>query len=68
MPDEMLPVPLKVTSVNIGAHIVQAPELSKGDSSKAHIPISTDNNKGSSTKSPPKPIHILVLPNDKEGI
>ena len=60
IPDEKLPVPPKATSVNIGAPIVQAPQLSKGDSPKVHTPIYTDNNKGSSTKSAPKPSHNLV--------
>ena len=54
IPDEKLKVPPKASSVNIGAPRIQAPQLSKSDSPQVHIPLSTDNNKGSSPQSPPK--------------
>ena len=54
--------------MNIDAPRVQAPQLSKSDSPQVHIPLSTDNNKGSSPKSPPKPTQNLVHTKDEEGI
>ena len=53
--------------MNIGAPRVQAPQLSKSDSPWVHITLSTDNNKGSSPKSPPKPTQDLLHPKDEEG-
>ena len=50
IPDEKLQVPPDASSVNIGAPRVQAPHLSKSDSPQVHIPLSTNNNKGSSPK------------------
>ena len=61
-------MPQKVTSVNIGAPRVQAPQIKKSDSPQVYIPLSTNINKGSSPKSPPKPTTYVVLANDKEGI
>ena len=57
--------PPKASSVNVGAPIVQAPQLSESDSPQLQNPLSIDNNKGSSTQSPPKPTHNLVLTKDK---
>ena len=68
IPDEKLKVPPKTSSVNLGAPMIQAPQLSKSDSPQAQIPLSTDNNKGSSPKSPPKPTQDLVHAKDGEGI
>ena len=68
IPDEKLKVPLKASSVNLGAPRIQAPQLSKSDSPQVQISLSTNNNKGSSTKSPPKPTQDLVHTKDEEGI
>ena len=54
IPDEKLQVPPKASSMNIVAPRVQASQLSKSDSPQVHIPLSTNNNKGSSPISPPK--------------
>ena len=59
IPDEKLKVPPKASSVNIGAPRIQAPQLHKSDSPQVQIPLSTNNNKGSSPKSPPKPTQDL---------
>ena len=64
IPDEELKVPPKASSVNVGAPRIQAPQLSKSDSLQAQIPLSTNNNKGSS----PKPTQDLVHAKDEEGI
>ena len=67
IPDEKLPVPPKATSVNIGAPIVQTPKVRESDVLQVQNPLNTDNNRGSSTQTPPKPTHNLVLTKDKEG-
>ena len=67
IPDEKLKVPPKASSVNLGAPRIQAPQLSKSDSPQVQI-SSTDNNKGSSHKSPPKPTQDLVHAKKGEGI
>ena len=61
-------VPSKAMSVNVGSPRVQAPQLKKSDSPQVDIPLSTNNNNGSSPKSPPKPTKNLVHTKDKEGI
>ena len=52
IPDGKLQVPPKAMIVNIGALRMQAPQLSKSDSPQVHIPLSTNNNKGSSHSKP----------------
>ena len=54
--------------MNIGALIVQAPQLSESDSPEVHTQLSTNNNIGSSPKSLPKPTYNLMHTKDKEGI
>ena len=68
IPDEKLKVPPKAPSVNLGAPKIQASKLSKSDSPQVQTPLSTDNNKGSSPKSPPKPTQDLVHAKEGEGI
>ena len=68
IPEGKLQASPKVMSVNIDALRVQAPQLSKSDSPKVHIPLSTNNKKGSSPKTPPKPTQDLVHAKDKGGI
>ena len=51
----------KATGVNIGAPlVVWAPQYSESDSPKVQNPLSTNNNKGGSVVSPPKPTINLV--------
>ena len=50
----------KATSVNIGAPIVWAPQLSESDSPQVQNTLSTNNNKGGSIQNPPKPNMNLV--------
>ena len=54
--------------MSIGAPRIQAPQLIKSDSPQVHIPLSTNNNKGSSPKSSPEPTQNLVHTRDEEGI
>ena len=61
-------MPPKAPSVSLGAPKLQAPQLSKRGSPQVQIPLSTNNNKGSSPKSPPKPTQDLVHAKDGEGI
>ena len=68
IPDEKLKVPPKASSVNIGAPRIQAPQLCKMIVPQVQIPLSTNNNKGSSPKSPPKPTQDLVYAKDEGGI
>ena len=57
----------KATSVNIGAPIVWAPQLSESDSAQVQNPLGTNNNKGGSLLSPPKPAINLVPKKDVPG-
>ena len=69
IPDEKLQVPPKAMSVNLHVPIlVWSSQSSKCDSPQVHKPLSTDNKRGSSPKSPPKPTHNLVYTKDKEGL
>ena len=61
-------MPPKASDVNIGAPRIQAPQISKSDSPQVQIPLSTNNNKGSSPKSPPKPTQDLVHTKDEGGM
>ena len=62
---EKLLVPTKATSVNIGAPlVVWIPQSSVGDSPQVLNPMSTDNNKGGSILSCPKPAINLVPKKD----
>ena len=57
----------KATSVDIGAPIVQAPQLSESDSPQVQNPLSTNINKGASVLNPPKPTINLVPEKDVPG-
>ena len=54
--------------MNIGAPVVQAPQLSESDSPQVQNPISTDNNKDGSIQNPTKPtINMMPKKDVPEG-
>ena len=60
-------VPPKATSAKIGAPAMQAPQLSESDIPQVQNPLSTNNNKGGSVLSPPKPTINLMPKKDVSG-
>ena len=69
IPDEKLLVPPKASSVNMSALLIRIDLHSNGhDSPQVQNPMNTDNNKGGSILSPPKPtINLLPKKDVPEG-
>ena len=68
IPEEKLPVLLKATSVIMSDLLIRGELHTNGsDSPQVQNPSSTDNNKGGSVLSPPKPVINLVPKKDIPG-